>query len=89
MTGKKLNRSVRRVPERKEKARLSSLLDFAGTDASRTNAQPASSAIHQGANRLQIYIPSPLRNVMGVTDPIAELRAFSTHCANLCHTEIS
>jgi hypothetical protein len=66
---------------------LGSLLNFAVTDTRGTDANAAASAIHQRANGLQIHIPAALRNVMGVADSIAELRALTTNCANLCHRE--
>lgn len=73
-------------PEGK-KVRLRSLLNFAGTNTRGTNAEAAAGAIHQRANRLQIHIPAALRNIMGVADPITELRALSTNFANLCHAK--
>jgi hypothetical protein len=79
----------RKNPENPEgkKVRLRSLLNFAVTNTRRTDADTAAGAIDQCTNRLQIHIPAALRNVMGVADPIAELRALSTNIANLCHTK--
>ena len=36
-------------------------------------------------DRLQIQIPAALADVMGVTDPVAKLRAAPAHIANSCH----
>src|ERR1035437_9781053 len=69
---------------------LRDFLDFTGADAGSANAETASRAIHQGAHRLQIQIPAPLGDVVGVTDAVAKLRLTTAHIANLCHkTEIS
>jgi hypothetical protein len=72
----------------KERLTLCSLLNFAGTKTGSTNAKAAASAINERANRLQIYIPAALGDIVGVADPIAELRALSTNIANLCHYSI-
>jgi len=69
---------------------LRDLLNFAGTDAGRTDSHAPARAIHQGANGLQIQVPAALGYIMGVADAIAELRAAATYFTNSCHkTEIS
>jgi hypothetical protein len=69
-----------------KKVRLGGLLNFAVANARRTDANAASGAVDQRAHRLQIHVPAAFRNIMGVADSIAELRALSTNFANLCHT---
>src|SRR5471030_2419888 len=69
---------------------LRDLLDFTVADARCADPHPAPGAFHQGSNRLQVHIPAPLRNVVGVADPVTELRSAPAYFANLCHkTEIS
>jgi hypothetical protein len=64
---------------------LRGLLNFARTKTGSTNTDPAAGAVHERANRLQINVPAALGDIMGVADPIAELRALTTNFANLCH----
>jgi hypothetical protein len=66
---------------------LGSFQNFAVSNTRGADANAARGAVDQGAYRLQIHIPATLRNIMGVADSIAELRALSTNCANLCHTK--
>lgn len=69
---------------------LRDLLNFTVADARCADPHPAPGAFHQGSNRLQVHIPAPLRNVVGVADPVTELRSAPAYFANLCHkTEIS
>jgi hypothetical protein len=70
---------------KKELERLSDFLNFAGADAGCANANSAASPVYQRANRLQIDVPAPLGHVVGVADPIAELRAPSADLTNSCH----
>jgi hypothetical protein len=73
-----------------ERKRLSDLLDFAGTDARRANAKAAAGAVHQRANRLQVQVPTALRQIVGVADAVTELGTAATDLANFCHkTEFS
>lgn len=70
--------------------KLRDLLNFTVADAGCADADAASSPLHQRSNRLQIQVPAALGYIMGVTDPVAELRAPATNIANSCHkTEIS
>jgi len=72
------------------KAVLSDLLDFAIADAGGANLHAAAGAFHESANRLQVDVPTPLSDIVGVADPVAELRPPPANLANLCHkTEIS
>jgi hypothetical protein len=66
---------------------LGSFQNFAVANTRGADANAARGSVDQGAYRLQIHIPATLRNIMGVADSIAELRALSTNCANLCHTK--
>src|ERR1700686_2999883 len=71
-------------------SRLGDLLDLAIADAGRADLHPATRAFHQSANRLQVDVPAPLRHIVGVADPVAELRPPPAYFANSCHkTEIS
>jgi hypothetical protein len=75
---------------RREPGELRDLLDFTVADTRCADPHPAPGAFHQGPNRLQIHIPAPLRNVVGVADPVTELRSPPAYFANLCHkTKIS
>jgi hypothetical protein len=64
-------------------------LDLAVSDAPCADAQTPSSAIHQGVNRLQVQIPTPLRHVMCVADPVSKLRPPAAHFTYFRHTEVS
>ena len=62
-------------------------MNFAGADARRAGAYAAAGAVHQRVNRLQVQVPAPLGDVMGVTDAVAELRTAAAHFANSCHKD--
>jgi hypothetical protein len=69
---------------------LCGFLDLTRTNAGRTHTQPLGGAVDHRVDRLQIQIPAALADVMGVTDPVAKLRAAPAHIANSCHiTKIS
>jgi hypothetical protein len=62
-------------------------LDLIRTDAGCADANPLVGAVDHGFDRLQIEVPTPLGDVVGVTDAIAELRAPAADITNLCHKE--
>jgi hypothetical protein len=43
-------------------------------------------AVHNGPNALQVGIPPPIRQIVGVRDSMAELRPFPADFANPRHT---
>ena len=63
----------------------SGLGDFAFLDATGADPDPLGLAVHQRLDRLQIYAPAPPRDVVGVRDIVAELRAFPADITYLCH----
>ena len=46
--------------------------------------EAAAGAVDHRANRLEIDIPAPLGDIVGVTDLVTELRAAATNFANSC-----
>jgi hypothetical protein len=67
--------------------RFSGLDDFAATQAGSTDAHALGSALHFGANRAQVDIPTPPRHVVGVADGISKLRPAAADITNLCHDD--
>src|SRR5579863_3306270 len=59
--------------------------DFAAADAGSADAKALSCTFHLGANRAQVDVPAPPRDVVGVADGISKLRAFPADITNLCH----
>ena len=41
--------------------------------------------MNDGANRAQVYVPTPLGHVMGVADIVSKLRPFAADFAYACH----
>src|SRR5260370_39600603 len=64
---------------------LRGFLDLAVANAGRAYADPLVGAFDHGPNRLQVQIPTPVADIVGVTDFMAELRTPATHIANSCH----
>jgi len=64
------------------------LTDFAVSDATRANTQTLAGAIYKRMNRLQVQIPSPLRHVVCVADPVSKLRPAAAHFTYFRHTEV-
>jgi len=64
---------------------LRGLLNFTGTNARSARTYAPAGAIDYRADRLQIQVPAPLCDVVGVTDAVAELRSTSAYIANFCH----
>lgn len=59
--------------------------DFAALDATGADAQLFGLAVYQRLDCLQIHVPGPPRDVVGVRDIIAKPRAFPADIAYLCH----
>ena len=74
-----------RVDCRWNRGKLRDFLNFSVADAGCANAHPAARAIHQSSDRLQVQVPAPFRNVVGMTDPVTENRFPAANIANLCH----
>src|SRR5713226_1116813 len=64
---------------------LRGFLDLAVANAGRAHADPLVGAFDNSPNRLQVQIPTPLADIVGVTDFVAELRTPAAHIANSCH----
>jgi len=62
-----------------------SFLHFAAADAGRADPNPLAGAVYQGMYALQIQIPAAFSYVVGVADPITELRPTATDFTNFCH----
>jgi CheY-like chemotaxis protein len=60
-------------------------MHFSGSDTGGANPQTPAGAVDDSAHRLQVEIPAALGDVMGVTDPMAELRPPPAYFANSCH----
>jgi len=60
-------------------------LNLAVTNAGRADAHSLTSTLHNGVNRLQIQVPATLRYVVGMADPMPELRSATTDFTNSCH----
>ncbi len=58
---------------------------FPGLQAAGADADALISAVHAGADRAQVHVPTPAAHVMRVADLISKLRAFAADVANLCH----
>jgi len=63
--------------------------DFASADAGSADPDPGVAAIHDRAHAVQIHVPPPLRDVVGVADLVSKPRAFPAHITNFCHFAIS
>jgi hypothetical protein len=60
-------------------------LNFAAFDAVGTNANPFRSAFNHRMDPLQVYVPAPFRDIMGMADAVAELRAAATNFTHFRH----
>jgi hypothetical protein len=65
--------------------RLRDLLNLAGFDAGCADTQAFAGPIDQRADILKIQIPAALRDIVGMADPVPELRPSAADFANLCH----
>lgn len=66
-------------------AKLSGLDDFIAADAGSAGAQMLAGTVHNRANTLQVHVPTPIADVVGVTDFMTKLRTFAAYFANSCH----
>src|SRR4029077_14492858 len=58
---------------------------FAAAQAGRAYPHSLGGSAHSRMHRTQIYVPAPLGDVMGVADPVSELRLFAADFTLLCH----
>ena len=63
--------------------------DLAGPQAARADPQPLDSAVHQGANALEVRLEAARRDVVRVADVAADDRPFSADLAAFCHDSMS
>jgi hypothetical protein len=68
---------------------LRGFLNFPGAQAGRTYAHSPRGPFHQRANVLQIQVPAAIGQVVGMADPMPELRTSAAHVANSCHSQQS
>jgi hypothetical protein len=64
---------------------LRGFLNLTAPDARRAHPDAPARAVDHRVNPLQIYVPAPLGHIMGVADPITELRTAPTDIAHLGH----
>ena len=71
--------------ERVTGLQLRGFLNFAVANAGCAGAYTLARAADNSAHRLQIHIPAPIGNVVGVADLMPELRPFAAYITNSCH----
>jgi len=54
-------------------------------DAGGADAHPLPGTLDEGVDSLQVQIPATLRYVVGMADPMPELRSATTDFTNSCH----
>jgi hypothetical protein len=64
---------------------LRGFLNFTALDARRTDADTLGRSGDHGVDRLQVQIPAPLGNVVGVADTVSEPRAALTDFTHFRH----
>jgi len=57
---------------------LRDLLDFTGTNAGGADPDAAPGSVDQGPNRLQVQVPTAIRDIVRVTDAVPKLGAAIT-----------
>ena len=71
------------------KGELRRFLDLAGAQAGRAYAQPLMNSLDKGVDALEIGVPAPLGDIVGMTDPVTIYRTFSADIAGSCHPDSS
>jgi hypothetical protein len=66
---------------------LSRFYDLAVFNARRAGANPLGSALHYRVDRLQIDIPTPLRQIVSMAHPVTKLGAAPANITNFRHLE--
>ena len=64
---------------------LRGFLNLAVADAGCARANALTRAADNRPHRLQVYIPAPIRNIVGMANLMPELRPFAANIANSCH----
>jgi len=64
---------------------LRGLLDFVVANAGGAHANPLGGARNYGPHLLQIDIPAPVGNIVGVADLMPEHRPAAAHITYFCH----
>ena len=64
----------------------SGLSDTTVSNTARTNAHPLRGLPYKDSYALEVGIPTPVRQIVGVTDAMSMHRAFSADFASLCHS---
>lgn len=65
--------------------RLRRLLNLAVADTGGAHTHSFTRALDKGMHRLEIQIPTPLGDIVGVTDFMPELRPTTADFTNFCH----
>ncbi len=73
--------------EKERNETLSRFFDFAVLNAGRANANPLGRALHHRMHRLQIDIPTPLRQIVSMAHPVTELGAAPANITHFRHLE--
>ena len=71
----------------RRKEALSRFYDLAVFNARRAGANPLGSALHHRMHRLQIDIPTPLRQIVSMAHPVTELGAAPANITHFRHLE--
>jgi hypothetical protein len=72
---------------KRRKEALSRFFDFAGLNAGSANTNALGSALHHRMHRLQIDIPTPLRQIVSMAHPVTELGAAPANITHFRHRE--
>jgi hypothetical protein len=72
---------------KRRKEALSRFFDFAVLNARRARANALGRALHHGVHRLQINIPTPLRQIVSMAHPVTELGAAPANITHFRHLE--
>jgi hypothetical protein len=69
------------------KETLSRFYDLAVLDARRAGTNPLGSALYYRMHRLQVDIPTPLRQIVSMAHPVTELGAAPANITHFRHLE--
>ena len=74
-----------KIGAKPELLRDGSLLHFSVADARSADFNSFACAFHQCMDRLQIYVPATIRNIMGMADSMPKLGTTPADFTNFCH----
>jgi hypothetical protein len=80
---------VRDETRKEELERLSGFLNFAGLNARRAHTDTLGRASDHRMDGLQVDVPAPLSDVVGVADAVSELRTAHTNFTHFRHDSIA